>query len=98
MSNFLDNFMGGLAFGMLANNPFFGGCYGFGMYPMYGGVNFGGFANPFPSIFGGGYSFMNNLSSLMMPTTFANAGFPTIDFGKLGKKAMDAAYAHLKKF
>ena len=22
----------------------------------------------------------------------------TIDFGKLGKKAMDAAYAHLKKF
>jgi transcription elongation factor GreA-like protein len=22
----------------------------------------------------------------------------TIDFGKMGKKAMDAAYAHLKKF
>ena len=87
MSNFFDNFMGGMAFGMLANNPFFGGCFGFGMYPMYGGGNFGGFANPFPSIFGNmGYM---NMAAQPMPTTFANAGFPAADFTSVGQTIWD---------
>lgn len=78
MSNFLDNFIGGFAFGMLANNPFFGGCFGFGMYPMFGRVDFGGFANPFPSVFGNmGYS---SMAAQIPPSTFANAGFPVVDF------------------
>ena len=88
--------MGGLAFGMLASNPFFRGMGGFGFScgcgyggvggfifgGMYNAVNLTGFANPFPSIFGGGYMGGGYASSagLIMPTTFANAQFPTIDF------------------
>lgn len=80
MSNFFSNFINGFAFGMLANNPFFGGCcgFGFGMYPMFGRVDFGGFANPFPSVFGNmGYS---SMTAQIPPSTFANAGFPAVDF------------------
>lgn len=80
MSNFFNNFINGFAFGMLANNPFFGGCcgFGFGMYPMFGRVDFGGFANPFPSVFGNmGYS---SMTAQIPPSTFANAGFPAVDF------------------
>ena len=80
--------MGGLAFGMLANNPFFGGWYGFGMYPMYGGVNFGGFANPFPSIFGGG-GYYSSMTTSLMPTTFGNAGFPSVNFTEVGNIIWD---------
>ena len=31
-------------------------------------------------------------------TQIGDSTMYTIDFGKMGKKAMDAAYAHLKKF
>jgi hypothetical protein len=86
MSSFFDNFMGGFAFGMLASNPFFSGM-GFGFGFGYGGCC-SGFANPFPSIFiGGGYS--NSASGLMMPTTFANPGFPTVDFSDVGNSIWD---------
>ena len=80
MSNLFNNFISGFAFGMMANNPFFGGCFGFGfgMYPMFGRVDFGGFANPFPSIFGNmGYS---SMTAQIPPSTFANASFPAVDF------------------
>lgn len=79
MSSFFDNFMSGFAFGMLANNPLFGGfgCCGFGY--GYNTVDFGGFANPFPSVFDNiGYSSMNSVQP--MPTTFANSAFPAVDF------------------
>ena len=90
MSSYLDNFLGGMAFGMLANNPFFRGCFGFGMYPVcYNRVDFGGFANPFPSIFGNmGYMGMG-LSAQPMPTTFANTPFPTVDFTEVGEYILD---------
>ncbi len=79
MSSFLDNFIGGMAFGMLVNNPFARGCFGFGIYPvMYGSMNFGGFANPFPSVFGPGYN-MSSSAAMIPPTTFANPSFPTVD-------------------
>lgn len=95
MSSFFNNFMGGLAFGIMASNPFFRGMGGFGygcgcgyggvggflFGGMYNAVNLTGFANPFPSIFGGcmggGYA---SSAGLIMPTTFANAQFPTVDF------------------
>ena len=91
MSNFLDNLMGGFAFGMLASNPFFrcmggfgGCCSGFGIGLGFGGINstyISGFANPFPSIFGayggGGYA---SSAGLIMPEGFANNSFPQIDF------------------
>lgn len=96
MSNFFDNFMGGLTFGMLASNPFFGGMGwggfgcgcgwggigGFMFGGMYNAVNLCGFANPFPSIFCGymGGGY-SSASGLIMPTTFANNPvFPSIDF------------------
>ena len=88
MSNFFDNFMGGFAFGMLANNPFFRGmgfggcCSGFGIGFGFSGINstyYSGFANPFPSIFppmqGGG-----GMSVDPILTEFANPSFPAIDF------------------
>lgn len=96
MSSFFNNFMGGLAFGMLASNPLFRvmGGFGYGCGCGYGGVggfilgggynavNLTGFANPFPSIFGGGYMGGGYASSagLIMPTGFANNSFPTVDF------------------
>ena len=41
MSSFFDNFIGGMAFGMLANNPFFGGFFCYGMYPsMFGNMGY----------------------------------------------------------
>ena len=88
MSSFFDNFMGGFAFGMLANNPFyrgmgFGGCCsGLGIGFGFGGINstyYSGFANPFPSIFppmqGSG-----GMSVDPILTEFANPQFPTVDF------------------
>jgi len=89
MSNFFDNFMGGLAFGMLANNPFFGGmfCWGFGR-GFYNTVDFGTFANPFPSIFPPA-EYMTTVSTSVMPTTFVNSGFPTIDFNSVGQSIWD---------
>jgi len=88
MSRFLDNFLGGMAFGMLANNPFFGGCCGFGMYPMmYNRVDFGTFANPFPSVFGSGFSFYTG--AMIPPTTFANASFPSVNFTEVGEIIWD---------
>ena len=75
MSNFLNNFIGGFAFGMLANNPFYGCCYGYGggySYPDI--VDFGTFANPFPAVSDGNY-----VEKPSIFTTFANP-FPTIDF------------------
>lgn len=95
MSNFFDNFMGGLAFGMLASNPFFrgmgwggigcgcgwGGIGGFIFGGMYNAVNLCGFVNPFPSVFCGyGGGGMSSADGLIMPTTFANPGFPNVDF------------------
>ena len=94
MSNWLNNFMSGLAFGMFAGNPFFRGmgglgfgggcCSGFGIGFGFGGISstyYSGFANPFPSIFGGymggGYS---SSAGLIMPQGFANNNFPQIDF------------------
>ena len=89
MSSFLDNFIGGMAFGMFASNPFFRGCFGFGMYPMmYNRVDFGGFANPFPSIFGSGF-YSSSSAAMIPPTTFANSSFPTIDFSGVGQIIWD---------
>ena len=104
MSSFFDNFMGGLAFGMLASNPFFRGmggfgfgggcCSGFGIGFGFGGINstyYSGFANPFPSIFGGymgGYS--SSAAGLIMPEGFANNNFPQIDFETPSKTIWDA--------
>lgn len=85
MSNFIDNFIGGFTFGMLANSPFFGGCFGYPM--MYNRVDFGGFANPFPSVFGNmGYS---SMVAQPMPTTFANSSFPSINFTEAGEYIWD---------
>ena len=80
MSEFLDNFIGGMAFGMLANNPFFRGtcCFGGGFYPGTG--NFCGFANGFPSIFPPMSMINSSISANIMPTTFANSQFPMVDF------------------
>ncbi len=90
MSRFINNFLNGMAFGMLSSNPFFGGCYGFGMYPMmYNRVDFGSFANPFPSVFG--YGYYSSSASMMMPTTFANASFPTVDFTEVGQYIWNSA-------
>lgn len=87
MSNLFDNFMGGFAFGMLANNPFFGGCFGFGYPMMYNRVDFGCFANPFPSIFDG--SMFSMQSAQLPPTTFINSTFPDIDFTIVGEYMLD---------
>ena len=87
MSSYLDNFLGGMAFGMLANNPFFGGCFGFGMYPVYNRVDFGGFANPFPSVFGSG--FYSYSAATLPPTTFANPTFPSVNFTEVGEYIWD---------
>ena len=89
MSNFFDNFMGGLAFGMMVNNPLFRGCYGFGYGGFYNTVNFGGFANPFPSIFGSGM-YSSQMTAQPMPTTFANSSFPTVDFTEVGQYIWDS--------
>ncbi len=79
--------MNGVAFGMLLNSPFLGGCFNFG-YPMYGRCNFAGFANPFPCVFGNlGYM---NMTIQPMPTTFANAAFPTVDFTAAGQTIWDS--------
>ena len=80
-SNF-DNFIGGLAFGLLGVNPFTRGfgccCSGFGFGGVGNTVDFGTFANPFPTIFP---PTANNGSSVMpMLTDFANPGFPMLDF------------------
>lgn len=80
--------MTGLAFGMLANNPFFGGCFGFGMYPTYNRVDFGGFANPFPSVFSG-VGYYGGVSAQLPPTTFANQNFPIVDFSWIGQTVWD---------
>ena len=80
MSNLLDNFLGGFALGTLANNPFFRGCFGFGMFPMYGSFNFCGFANGFPSIFPPMGMMNSSMNGSIMPETFANPGFPAADF------------------
>ena len=88
MSRFLDNFIGGMAFGMLANNPFTRGFFGFGLYPMMGCMNFGGFANPFPSIFGSGF-WGSSVSGMIPPTTFANPSFPTVNFSGIGQTIWD---------
>lgn len=88
MSNFFDNFMGGLAFGMLANNPLFCGmgCYGFGGgYSNVDIVDFGTFANPFPSVPGGDY-----VEKPSIFTTFANA-FPAPDFSSVCQTIWDNA-------
>ena len=93
IGNFFDNFMGGLAFGMLANNPFFCGmnCYGFG----FGGMNaqrvdFETFANPFPNPFAN-----MNLTPSAQPISilndFGNPAFPTLDFSQVGKTIWDNA-------
>ena len=97
--------MGGLAFGMLASNPLFRvmGCFGYGCGCGYGGVagfilgggynavNLTGFANPFPSIFGGGYMGGGYASSagLIMPTGMPEfwvitVGFLIANFGQYG--------------
>ena len=88
MSSFLDNFIGGMAFGMLTSNPFYRGCFGFGLYPMYNMVNFGGFVNPFPSIFGSGF-YASSYTAASMPTTFANSSFPSVSFNGLGQMFWD---------
>ena len=93
IGNFFDNFMGGLAFGMLANNPFFYGmnCYGFG----FSGINaqrvdFETFANPFPNPFAN-----MNLTPSAQPISilndFGNSAFPTFDFSQVGKTIWDNA-------
>ena len=90
MSNFFDNFMGGLAFGMLSSNPFFGGMYGFG----FGGgmyinrVDFETFANPFPSIFSdvSGYA---NYNVQMPLNDFINPSYPLIDFNEIGETILN---------
>ena len=64
----------------------FGGCFGYPM--MYNRVDFGGFANPFPSVFGNmGYS---SMVAQPMPTTFANSSFPSIDFTEAGRTIWDS--------
>lgn len=88
MSSFFDNLMAGMTFGLMANNPFFGGCFGFGMYPMYNRVDFGGFANPFPSIFTG-VGYYGGGAAQLPPTTFANQNFPTVDFTWVGETVWD---------
>ena len=88
LGNFFDNFMGGLAFGMLANNPFFGGmgCYGYG----FGGSNmqridFGTFANPFPNPFGNMKINDNSSPQISIFTDFGNPGYPSLDFSNVWK-------------
>ena len=80
MGRYLDNFLGGIAFGMFANNPFTSG-----MLFMNSGyanrVDFGTFANPFPSVFGSGFYSAQNIE--ISPTTFLNPTFPTIDFSEV---------------
>ena len=78
--------MGGFAFGMLANNPFFGCCYGFGGgYSNIDIVDFGTFANPFPQIAGGDY-----IEKPQIFTTFANP-FPCFDFSGITQSIWDMA-------
>ncbi len=89
LSNFLDNFIGGFTFGVLANNPFTLGMFSNPF--MCGGyyssrVDYGTFINPFPSIWGGGfYSSM----PIQMPSTFANPSFPTLDFSCVNQSIWD---------
>ena len=90
MSSFLDSFITGMTFGILANNPFYGCCFGFGMSPMmYNRVDFGGFANPFPSIFSG-MGYYSGGAAQLPPTTFANPGFPSVDFTQTGQFLWDS--------
>ena len=93
MGNFFNNFMSGMAFGLWANNPFsYGmglGGFGFGFGGFCGGWNFGGFANPFPSIFPGGGYYSPNMSGLIMPSTFANPGYPAADFSGVRNSIWD---------
>ena len=90
LSNFFDNFMGGFAFGMLASNPFTSGMF-YNPF-MCGGyysnrVDFETFANPFPNVFGNvGYSYAQ---TPQMPSTFANSGFPSIDFSGIQQSIWD---------
>ena len=89
LSTFFDNFFSGLAFGMLANNPFFGcmGCYAFGSGYSMNRVDFETFANPFPNIFGNVQ--YNNTPSVSIMNTFANPTFPTVDFSRIGQSIWD---------
>ena len=89
LGNFFDNFISGLAFGMLANNPLLGGmgCYGFGSGYSMNRVDFETFANPFPNIFGNVQ--YNNTPSVSIMNTFANPTFPTVDFSKIGQSIWD---------
>ena len=76
-----DNFISGLAFGMFAGNPFFRGMgcgCGFGFGGFSNTVDFGTFANPFPTIFPPMQN--NSMSVAPLLTNFANPGFPTLDF------------------
>ena len=92
LSNFFDNFIGGLAFGMLSNSPFFSGMgycnsYGFGIMSTQR-VDFETFANPFPNPFAN-----MNLTQTAQPISilndFANPNFPTFDFSLVGKTIWD---------
>ena len=91
INNFIDNFIGGLAFGMMANNPCFGGFGYFGAYSNSGRVDFGTFANPFPTIF----SNMQMNNSMMVPpifTDFGNPDYPAIDFSNVTKSIWDNVF------
>ena len=94
LSNFFENFIGGMALGIFASSPYGYGMGGFGF--GYGGgmmsnrVDFGTFANPFPNIFGN--TTYTSTPSVFMYEGFANPVFPTIDFSQIDKTIWDNAF------
>ena len=89
LSNFFDNFLGGMAFGMIAGNPFFGGCGSYGGGYNTNIVDFGTFANGFPKIFNDSIT-TSAMSQPSIFTTFANP-FPTApDFSNVAKTIWDS--------
>lgn len=94
LGNFIENFIGGMAFGIFANSPYGFGMGGFGF--GYGGgmrsnrVDFETFANPFPNIFGN--ATYTSTPSVFMYEGFANPNFPTIDFSQIGKTIWDNTF------
>lgn len=79
MHDFFDSLLSGFAFGLLTNNPFFG-C---SCYPSYNRVDFGTFANPFPSIFPQSYANNSNVP-ITNNKTFLNS-YPKIDFSGIAE-------------
>ena len=79
IGNFLDNFIGGFAFGMLANNPFFGAMRGWG---------FGGCCCSYPmiDIYNQNYQFNS-----LFDETYANSFPQNIDFSGVFQSIWDTA-------